>query len=43
MGWAAGLERRERRVWVLFFSFFNFETHKLKQKQATTNDAQALG
>jgi hypothetical protein len=26
MGWAAGLERRERRVWVLFFSLFSFST-----------------
>jgi hypothetical protein len=42
LGWAE--RRRERkRGFCYFFSFFILKTHKLKQKHATTNDAQALG
>jgi hypothetical protein len=39
LGWAEKRRERGREGLV----FFILKTHKLKQKHATTNDAQALG
>jgi hypothetical protein len=39
LGWKEGKEG----FGFYFFLFLILKTHKLKQKQATTNDAQALG